>query len=533
MKTVRNKVRHSRRWDAAITNLKRTVNRQRAAVRNLLLERSALSGRSMDPEGRNLDAECGYPTEPAVQDYKDYYDREGIATRVVNVFPEESWSIYPELYETEDRRRTAFERRWDALTDELDPWHYLHRVDELSGIGHYGILVLGLDDGGDFDTPVPGIGPDGLPDKKSGKVDFSSRKLLYLQTFSEDLVQINEFEEDPRNPRFGQPVSYTVTVSDPQRAKQDDESDSEAGTKRKVRTFDVHWTRVIHVADNRKTSEVFGVPRMQSVFNRLYDLRKILGGSGEMFWRGAFPGYSFESFPEVTDDSLLDEDSIREQFDDYASGLRRYLALTGMTAKSLAPQVADPTQHVTQQIMAICASKGVPYSTFMGAEAGHLAGIKDASAWNRRLGFRQRMYVTPKIIRPFARRLVLAGVLPEPEKIYVSWKDLNALSDLEKADVALKRSQAAMQYVSGGVETLIPPEQYLSLVLGLSEAEVTAVMDAVKAKGVAPKMATKAVWGQPPAAPAAGKKAKTQGGGRRGNAGKGSAGRPMGVVSRA
>ena len=53
---------------------------------------------------------------------------------------------------------------------------------------------------------------------------------------------------------------------------------------------------------------------MQRSYNRLLDARKILGGSGEMFWRGGFPGYSFEVNSGM-DGAEVDTTSLRSEME--------------------------------------------------------------------------------------------------------------------------------------------------------------------------------------------------------------------------
>jgi hypothetical protein len=440
-----------------------------SAVSNFLMTRSQLFNKMMDKQGRDIDAECGYPINPNYTIFKQYYDREGIATRVVNVFPDESWSVYPELYETEKEISTPFEKAWNKLLKKQNIWHYLHRIDRVSGLGQYGLLLLGINDNKRLDQPVDGIDPvtgEMLPDRPKGL------ELTYLRVFDEGSVTAIEYEDNEYSPRVGKPRMYTIQFGDP----------TNAMTVTNTSTKKVHWTRLIHVFDNRATSEVFGTPRMQPVINRLFDLRKILSGSGEMFWKGAFPGYSFETTPDMTNSEFdVDEDSLREQIFNYMNGLQRYLALIGVTAKSLAPQVSDPTNHVNQQLAAIALSLNIPLRIFMGSEAAHLASTQDIGTFNRRLGLRQRTYLDPMLIRPFVDRLIAFGILPVVEDYTIEWKDLNSLTDETKADVALKRSQALLAFVTGGVERLVPPLEFLTNILEIPLPTAKMIVDKAEA----------------------------------------------------
>lgn len=488
-------------------------------------------GFGIDPPGRDLDYECGYPEAPDLYLYRRLYKREGYAKRVVDVWPDESWAIRPEVYETEDDRTTKFERAWGKLLKKANVWHYLHRADRMSGLGRFGILLLGFSDGKSLDQPVSGINRRGEPSKKKKKKPI---ELIYLRPFSEESVEIAEVENDRSNPRYGQPRYYQVRITNPLGFMQD-----VATTDESVR---VHWTRIIHLADNRDCNDLVGMPRMEPVLNRLLDIRKVLAGSAEMFWKGAFPGYSFETVPELVGESVLNEDTIREQFEEYMDGLKRYMAIDGATVKQLSPQVADPTKHIEALVGAIAAALTIPLRIFMGSEAAHLASTQDLGTWNKRVAERQLLYVEPWVIRPFVDRLIMVGVLPMPEEGYcISWRDMNTMSDKDKAQVSLQRAQALMQYVSGKVETVMPLHQFFTLILGLSPEEAESVVTAAESQSdkdmmtdpFGEKTAKVEAKFAPKISPSGAKVkvAKTQGGGRIGNPGKARTGRPAGKIA--
>lgn len=449
-------------------------------VENASIVRSSILTKLFD-DRRDIDFECGYPKEIKMEQYETLYQREGIAQRVVSILPEDSWSEDPAVYETEDpENQTVFEEMWEALLKEKNLFHYLHRADELSGVGRFGILLLGLSDGKMLNESVEGINERG----EAAFNDEGRYELIYLRAFSESNVDIKSREHDRTNPRFGQPVMYNVTFQEDVGPLTSKEMEVVTGDKSKSYTktteVEVHWTRVIHIADNRKTSEIYGTPRMKPVYNRLYDIRKILSGSGEMFWKGAFPGYSFEMTPDATEDgATVDADSLRTEFEKYSNGLQRYLAITGLSAKSLAPQVSDPKAHIETQLRAIAITLGVPYRIFLGTEEAKLASVQDVTTWNKRTNKRQDKYITPLILRPFIDRLIALGILPAPaeENGYtVMWPDLNAPTDKDKADNAKIKAEALSKYLAGGVDTLIPPEEWLKMFMGLSQQEVDQIM---------------------------------------------------------
>ncbi len=395
-------------------------------LNELLYSRGMILDKLLDPR-RDIDRECGYPIDVTPWAYRLLYDREGVAHRVVEVLPNETWAKDPTIYEDEgSESETPFEQAWSELVEYKNIFHFLHKVDQVSGIGRFGVLLMGFDDGKDLAEPIDGINERGEPTGEG-----PPKKLLFLRTFDESVCYITAREGDFQNPRYSQPRYYNLIFRDLQGANAGglggpggvEGWGSGGGTVIDI-TKRVHWSRVIHVADNRQLSEIYGIPRMQPVLNRLIDLRKVLSGSGEMFWKGAYPGISFEINPALTQlpGMDIDEDTLRKEIENYQMGLQRYILLTGLTAKSLAPQVADPSNHVDKLMEHIATTLGIPLRVFIGSERGSLASSQDQQTWNLRLAHRQEHYVSPMIVRPFVERLIALRVLPEPEDGYtIEW----------------------------------------------------------------------------------------------------------------
>lgn len=440
-------------------------------VQNASLTRASLFQKLFDPR-RSINDECGFPeTENiTIEEYKSLYDREAVATRVVEVLPKESWMVTPTIFEDEDvDTETPFEADWKDITsniregsklesEEGNPiWEYLERADVASGIGSFGILLMGFNDGKELLEPA---------EPKKGM------KIIFLRVFDESLVKITRFEDDVTNPRFGQPVNYSVTFNDPNNQQQ-------GSTGQQSFTKEVHWTRVIHVADDLGNSEIFAVPRLRPVYNHILNLRKLYHGSAEMFWKGAFPGLSIETHPQLGGDVIVNEEEMRDMVEKYMNTLQRYLNPKGMSVKSLAPQVVDPTPQIDGQTEAICIQKAVPKRIFTGSERGELASSQDKREWHARLGKRQNRYITPRIIAPFIDRCIMLGVLSEPEQYKAVWPDLDTLTEDEQATVATKRTEAMAKYVGGSVENLMHPMDFFTRILGFTQEEAETIIDAV------------------------------------------------------
>jgi hypothetical protein len=704
------------------------MDRFQDLVSNVLFDRRRLMSLFLDPR-RSIELECGWPETIQIdpEACRDLYERDPIANRAVNVWPNESWQVQPTVYESEDPDKTTpFEDAWDGLSmtlrggsnyqDEADScvWEYLWRADKLSGIGRFGIILLGIDDGQPLEVPAPGAPPDGFnpdlsgvtapstlgvtghpilpgtegyqlvptavqpnprmgppsqyeqaspygdlseqvpaeetarrkalqqprkgkgPSEKQGNVaslgspyaeaaeegveapdqlespvgqlgavtkdiygspmggpslpplqnplssqmgtdaqytgiQFTpglaqdqwassmrnwptytdaeatgksgggqgkqssgkatpdkaapARRLLFMRVFDETLVQVVQYEADMRNPRFGQPVMYRVTLNDPRMPH--------TGVGLPLNTVRVHWSRIVHLADNLLSSEIFGLPRLQVIWNRLLDLRKLYGGSAEGYWRsGCMTGISLETNPQLGGDVAVNKAALADEMENYFNGLQRYIALMGMTAKTLGPQVVDPTSQINVQVEAVCIALEMPIRVFKGSERGELASSQDDANWNGRVKHRQHTYLTPRVIVPLVDRLIQLGILPppgskgkarvqnllrtnqllvdmgkEPRFIVkkmpngrpgwivvnkgtgrttvvtpagysVEWPDVEANSDQEKAQIALTKTQAVVAYTASQASTQMPPSVFYTQIMGMDEEEVSEMLDA-------------------------------------------------------
>ena len=382
----------------------------------------------------------------------------------MEIWPQECWQNDPWVYETEKSDVTNFEKKFDEIKTSSSIFSYLHRADVLSGIGSFGLILIGIDDGKGLDQPIEGV------DEMTGEVETNGKEhqILYIRVYDESVLSIPTVQNNERSRRFGLPLTYNVKYR-------------EGGVAGVFKSFKVHWSRVIHLADNRESSEVYGVSRLQSLYNHLYDLKKVGGGSAEMFWKGGFPGYAFELSPEAAQmGAELDTESIKEQMTLWATGLQRWLSVQGVTTKSLSPQVADPSGHVELHLKLIALGLGVPYRVLLGSEEAKLASVQDKRTWNGRVMKRQNSYLTPLVVRPFVDRLIGMGCLPKPVQYFVKWPDLNVSTEDDIAKVALNRTDAFSKYMAGNVDQLIPPRQYFTEIHKLSDESADNIIEAQK-----------------------------------------------------
>lgn len=398
-----------------------------------------LFARMMGMEGkRDLWKTFGYPVDISLQQYWLRYKRDGIGRRVIRSYPEACWRQPPLIFDNagvsddpNDKDYSPFVEAAGNFFEHTGAFRYLSRADVLSRTGHYAILLLGFDDDAELSEPMDG-----------------EANLVYLATYSEHSAKITKWEEDRKSPRYGFPVTYSVTPRN---------DDGASGSKQ---SFTVHHTRVIHIAEGADEDEIFGTPALRPIWNYLLDLEKVVGSGSETFWLNARGGMSIEVAPDaqLTDTA---REAMKTQVDEFENELRRVFALQGASAKPLLMQVNDPSPNANLILQLISGETGIPNRLLLGSERGELASSQDASSWEARVDERNRHHCEPNILIPFIDRMIETGNLPEPEEQwFAEWPEASAMTPDKQADVAIKRMTAANIWASGFADRAITRSEF-------------------------------------------------------------------------
>jgi hypothetical protein len=387
---------------------------------------------------RDLYRALGYKRVILPRDYRTRYLRNGIAARIVEAAPKSTWRAGGELVEDEDPNTlTDFEQAWDDLNRRLKVWSTFQRTDILCGMGRYAIIVLGAP--GDLNTELK---------------QLKAEELLYLSPFSEEDAMITRYETDITSPRFGLPLEYML--------RRTNISMTTIQPPSLLPGRPVHWTRVQHIADGLLDDHVFGVPRLERIWNLLDDLEKVVGGGAEAFWKRADAGMQLKLDPTVKADTK-DLEKVKQEIEEYTDGLRRVLTTRGVDITPLSSNVADfgsPVQAIMGQISA---STGIPSRILTGSERGELASTQDRANWEERISDRRFDFAGPQVVRPFVDRMIELGVLPEPESYEVRWPDIRSFNDAERAIIA--GQWAAINGSFGGI--VVTANEIRDRVLGM------------------------------------------------------------------
>lgn len=350
----------------------------------------------------------GYKKNLEAADFMSRYSRNGVAHRIVEAMPRATWRGGAELIEDEDPTvLTEFEQAWVELNSRLKIWSILNRADILAGLGRYSVVFLGFP--GDLQSPVTRV---------SNPMEFA-----YLSVFGEIDVTIEKWVTDSKDVRFGLPETYGIKRLTP--------NPQDTGKR------EVHWSRIIHLADGLLDNRVYGQSRLECVWNDLDDLEKVRGGGAEAFWLRANQGLQIDVPPDVT----LTPDAetrLNDEVEEYQHNVRRIMRTRGVKVTPLGSDVAQFGPQISSIMELISTGTGIPQRILMGSERGELASSQDKTNWDERVQDRRTEFAGPHVVQVLVDRLVDFGVLPAPKKYVVRWPKIENLDDNKKADIAVK-----------------------------------------------------------------------------------------------
>lgn len=378
-------------------------------MNSFLSIRSALSSLLGKTFGgaRNLYQVFGYKQELLPEHFYSMYLRNDIANRVIRAYPQATWRDIPNVNSENEKLHDEFVK----LYKNHSLANYFERADRLSSIGHFGLLFMGFQDGKSVAEPLePGDHP-----------------LLYLRPYAENNINVTTWNMNTQSARYGMPETYTLQVGNPV-----------VGTRRISRSINVHHSRVIHIAEILDEDDIFGVPRLMAIYNRLEDMEKVVGGSAETFWLTANRGLVLKA---MADADIKDPDKLKEHAEEYQHQLRRVLTLQGMEVESIGSDTPSPKDNFEVLINLISGTTAIPKRILIGSEAGQLASSQDETNWNSRVDERRNIFAAPNIVRPFIEKMMVTGNLPIVNEFDVAWDETASMSEKDIADIQKKRSE--------------------------------------------------------------------------------------------
>lgn len=366
---------------------------------------------------RDLYAVFGYKKKLTPEDFLAKYQRQDIASRIVDAPPAAVWSNPPALM----MNNTTVDG-WNELNRQAKLWSAMYRADRLSRLNPFSLLLFGFDDSGKLETPV---------NKKR-----KATKLLYVRAIGSRLVKNVTYVKDARSPRFGLPETYTIQFDDPDKKVFSEGQVNIKGIKDLV----VHHSRVVHVVENALEDSVIGTPIMEKVHNLLDDLLKVAGGTAETYWLTGNRGMQADVDKDMQIDPS-DAEDLEDEIDEYMHQLRRFIRTRGVDLKVLDSKPPSPQQTFDMIIALISGTTGIPKRILLGSEAGQLASEQDRANWAERIGERRSLFVEPIMLEPTVDLLQSVRLLPEG-LVEFEWPSAFIMSPLEGSQVMAQTARA-------------------------------------------------------------------------------------------
>lgn len=419
-----------------------------------LVNRSRFASKMGATFGGLRDMECalGYQERLNYADFLHRYKRGGIAKRLVEAFPDATWTVGPSLVEDPAPDvETEFETDVAGLVDRLNVWSRFRRADVLSGIGEYSVMLIGVEGEEALDQPMPQLsGPDSV---------------LYLQPVPQDRAEIDAYVTDASDARFGLPEFYQLTLGNSQ-SSVGSRSSNTLTAKR------VHWSRVIHFADDLVEDDVYGTPKLRPTWNYLDDITKVVGGGSEAAWKRAQPWLQLDMDPETEMDDD-DEDAMDEEVDELLHGLRSVFRTRGVKANLLAAAVSSFKGNLDAIMMLVSATARVPLRLLTGSERGELASTEDRNSWSENVSAR-RGGTSNDVVRDFIDRLIEHDGVSTPASYTIVWPEIDELNEEEKADVTKTLADANKSQFDSEGRIIVLAEEMRDKILGLAPMEEVA-----------------------------------------------------------
>jgi hypothetical protein len=398
-----------------------TANTQDASIRQRMA--SVLSGGyDWADTLHNIYLDFGYPATLSFFNFWNMYRRFGIATRVVELYPDQTWLDEPIVEGSE-----KFNGELERLVEKLGLWRRLKGLDTRQRVGRYGGLFMRVRDNKNPKEPIAG--------KLGGLAALVDMIPLY-----EGQLKVSTTQDDVKADDYGMPTMYEF-------------NSGSAGNRneRANSSFNIHPSRVVIASEDSDNSNIYGVSCLEPVYNSLMDLRKIIGGGGEGFYKNAAQSIVFDlkdAASAKANKALLDK--FNEQYDEFAQNRsRRAMWTPGMEAKTLDSRLTNPKEFFMNALYDVSAGANVPASVLIGNQTGRLAGDQDTRGFLSQVQARRLDFGTD-IVRAAVDWLIRFGILPASE-YSVEWPDALAPSSDEKLANADKMADINQKvFLSGG-----------------------------------------------------------------------------------
>ena len=353
----------------------------------------------------NVYLDYGYPATLDFSNYWNMYRRFGLARTVVDLPADRAWITTPTI--------EGLDSSFGKFTERLKFWHRMKALDIRQRVGRYAGLFMRISDGK-------------LPDQPLEPASIASLdNIVDITPLYESQLKVLTVEQDASSPRLGQPLTYQYSSTAP----------GGRNEKASISTT-IHWSRVVIAAEGADTGDIYGVSELEAPYNSLMDLRKVIGGGAEGFYKNAAQNVVF-SVKDLTAASRNAEalENFSAQYNEFdRNRSRRAIMAPGMDVTALESSLINPKEFFNAALNDIASASQIPSTILIGQQTGRLASGEDSEAFNANVQSRRVNFLT-QMIGDVIDWCITAGAIPSSD-YEVVWDDLLALSDKSRLENA-------------------------------------------------------------------------------------------------
>lgn len=404
-------------WDAA----RALITNSTSTLRDL----DTVTGLNLSHGGkRDLDSIYGYTT--GGRSYQDYYERyryTGYGNRIVSAPARSCWRDGAVIKSQSEDGQLVLEEEIQILS-RGGMFRVLEQADVLNRIGEFSVMLVGLPGDGELTEPLMNA---------SVKGDLSG---VYFSAFAQSAVAVTQYDQNMSSPRYGLPVMYTITPN-----SSDAKTSSSSTDVREPEN--VHWSRVVRIAEGSLDNSLVGVSSLDPVFNRIDDLNKATGGAAEAFYRNCMQKFGIK-IDKDTKYTAADIASLNTAMQEFTNEQKQFIMTQGGETKALPVQIGSPKDSISVAVDELCAATGIPRRILTGEGGGQLKGTEDKASYNQLISDRQQQICAPALFEVL-EILDVAGLLELRDEYVIEWPNPTAMDDLTQSEVALNKARTAKE----------------------------------------------------------------------------------------
>ena len=384
------------------------------ALQTTLRRLSGSFGFGISPDGkRDYNAIFGYGTDLTYTDFYGMYDRGGFGNMVVNKVARACWGEVPKIKVNDVE---ILEKELKTLS-KMGFFSAIQRADILNRIGNFSVLLIGMPDGQDLDQPVGAAG--------------KKLKNLYFNPYNYDGITITKWDDDPVSPRYQLPEIYQLQTS----------LTADRSKDITFKAINVHWSRIIHLAEGALDSRIEGCSALKAPWNALLDCEKVRGGSGEAYFRNARQQRALEA----DKDARLEPGSeasqkLKENLEAFDNAWDSTLRVKNMKVNNLPIDLTSPRDSFDISVETVSGQTGIPVRIFTGKGGGQTTGAEDRASWNALIGDRRSDFCDAVLFRGL-EILQEGGLLEVPEDAVIEWSPQAASSEKEQSEINKNKAE--------------------------------------------------------------------------------------------